>query len=434
MAFVDGAASLGRGGLGAVFGSKNLKAIAVRGTKGIKVADTFRFRKVCNGLYKRIKKYPLLKDWQKYGLLMSLPVIPKEDYSEKLFKARMACIGCPIGDKDCLQVKEGKFAGLTKITTSAYNISPSKLYGITDYGELLKLLDLLDGYGIDMFEFYGVINYTHSLYENGLLSEFPVDNFDFNFDNICSWIEKIALRQGFGDIMAEGIEGITKKIGRNAQKFAPSTNKGLLTYISPKGPLRGKYFGTMALGQILSIRGPHAAPGGSPTYSRQSTLERFPRLLNKIGVPDETIDRILTNNMKDLNIGMLLKYAQDNFMVMAALGICARAQINRFYYADLYPELFSSATGIDITKDEILRSGERIYNLMKLLNIREGFNERDEIPEKWLKKPLFQEYTGKGDITKSQIERFIDQYYLERGWDAKGLPTDEKLRDLGLKT
>ncbi|MHA1729340.1 MAG: aldehyde ferredoxin oxidoreductase N-terminal domain-containing protein [Promethearchaeota archaeon] len=431
MGMVDRASSFGRGGIAAVFGSKNLKAIIVRGSKGVRVADKKRFKKVCDGLYKRIRKYPLLDDCQKFGLLMSLPSIPRDVYLNTLFEARMACIGCPIGDKDFLKIKGGKFDGFTKITTSVTNAATSMLYGISDYGEAVKILGLLDDYGMDMFEFFGVLDYAKKLSEKGLLDGYSDSKIEFQYQNIAKWIKKAAYREGLGGILAEGVEGMVKKFGEETRKLAPPISKGLLTYINPKGPLAWKYMGTMELGQIVGIRGPHAAPGGSPTYFAQRPLEKFPRLLDKIGVPEKTIKKIVPG-LKDLNVGMLLKYSYDNFMVMAALGICARAQINRFYYADLYPELYSASTGIEKTKDEIMRSGERIYNLLKLANIREGYNTRDEIPAQWLVKPLFKEYTGKGDVDRQMIEKMLDQYYNERGWSRDGIPTKEKLLQLNL--
>ncbi len=432
MALVDRASSFGRGGVAAVLGSKNLKAVVVRGTKGIRVADKKRFKKVCDGLYDRIRKYPLLKDWQKLGLIVSLPYLDKDLYLEKLFKARMACIGCPIGDKDYLQIKEGKFKGFTKITSSAVNLIIPMLYGINNYQEYVRLSAFLDDYGMDMFEFFGTLDFAKKLSEKGLLADFP-DSIEYDYPKIAKWMKKVAYREGLGDLLAEGVEGIIKEYGEENRKLALPTSKGMVTYINPKGPLPWQYMGTMELGQILNIRGPHAAPGGSPTYFAQRPLEKFPRLLNKIGVPDEAIEKIVPE-LKDLNVGKLLKYVHDNFMVMAALGICARAQINRFYYAGLYPELYAAATGIEKSKEEMLKSGERIYNLLKIANVKEGYNTRDPLPDQWFTEPRFMEYTGKGELTKENIEEMLDEYYDERGWDKNtSIPNKQKLIELDLK-
>jgi len=433
MALIDRASSFGRGGVAAVFGSKNLKAIVVRGGKGVSVADKKRFKKVCDGLYERIRKYPLLKEWQRLGLIVSLPYIDKDLYLEKLFKARMACIGCPIGDKDYLQLKEGKFKGFVKITASAVNLIIPTLYGINDYQEYVKLSAYLDDYGMDMFEFFGALDLAKKLAEKGLLGDYPETRIEFTYENVAEWTRRVAYREGLGDLLAEGVERIVEEYGDEARSLALPTSKGLVTYINPKGPLPWQYMGTLELGQVLNLRGPHAAPGGSPTYFALRPLEKFPRLLDKIGVPDEAIEQIVPD-LKELRVGKLLKYSHDNFMVMASLGICARAQINRFYYADLYPELYAAATGIEKTREEILRCGERIYNLLKLANIREGHRTRDRLPDQWFTEPRFQEYTGKGELTKEEVEKMLDEYYEERGWSKEtGIPTRQKLIELGLQ-
>jgi aldehyde:ferredoxin oxidoreductase len=343
----------------------------------------------------------------------------------------MSCIGCPIADKDYLKVECEGPNQFNKITTSASNISTLMLFGIKDLMEATQLLGVLDDYGLDMFEFFGVLKLIQNLSKNNLLGKNDEIIEDFDYKSLKDWMRKITYREGVGDILADGYNRIIDHFGPKSKEFSPATNKGLITYISPKGPLAWGYMGTMELGQVLGIRGPHAAPGGSPTYFALRPLEKFPRLLDKIGIPQDKIEEILPN-MDGLNLGKLLKFTYDNFMVMAGLGLCARAQINRFYNSDLYNELFSSATGIELSKQDILKAGERIYNLLKLINIREGFSKRDEIPEQWFTEPLFKEYTGKGEITKEVLNEMVNEYYSERGWDINGVPLIEKLTELDL--
>lgn len=432
MAFVDQGSSFGRGGVAAVFGSKNLKAVISKGTKGVAVVHKKRFKKVCDDLYSRIRNYPLLREWQKFGLIMSLPFLPKDVYQDRLFKARMACIGCPIGDKDMLEIKTGKYKGYKTVSSSAVNSIVINYYSFGDFEECVKILGMLDDYGMDMFEFFAVLEFGKKLQKKGFLNDYPNANFEYTNENMTDWMRKIAYREELGDIFAEGINAIVEEFGEETRKFSPATSRNLSTYINPRGPLPWKLMGTMEFSQMIGLRGPHAAPGGSPTYFAHRPLDRFPRLMQKFGVPDDAIKKILPN-MTELRVGRLLKYSYDNFMVLASLGICARAQINRFYYAGLYPELYSAATGMELSKQEMLKGGERIYNLMKLANIREGHNTRDKIPDKWLEIPRFKEYVGKKDsVTREMLDDMLDEYYDERGWNKKGIPTREKLEDLGL--
>ncbi|MDI6798338.1 MAG: aldehyde ferredoxin oxidoreductase N-terminal domain-containing protein, partial [Desulfatibacillaceae bacterium] len=127
MAFVDKASTLGRGGLGAVLGSKNLKAVVASGNIGLCVADKKAYRAILRPLVKSIKEYPYLAQWQELGLLKSLPVVEKEVYL-KHKKRRIACVSCPVGDKDIME-----FDGTGTIcSTSAANLYLPIIYGVKD--------------------------------------------------------------------------------------------------------------------------------------------------------------------------------------------------------------------------------------------------------------------------------------------------------------
>ncbi|MBW2637125.1 MAG: hypothetical protein JRC86_06320, partial [Deltaproteobacteria bacterium] len=170
MAFVDRFSTLGRGGFGAVMGSKNLKAIFVQGSKGINVADRKRYRDVSKRLFSKIHEYPYLKEWQELGLLKSLPAIPVETY-RKIKKRRIACMSCPVGDKDIIEIADGDLAGFATCSSSAVNLMTPLIYGFTDYREAIKLTATLDDLGMDMFEFFGVMEYLKNCVENGILPE-----------------------------------------------------------------------------------------------------------------------------------------------------------------------------------------------------------------------------------------------------------------------
>jgi aldehyde:ferredoxin oxidoreductase len=170
-----------------------------------------------------------------------------------------------------------------------------------------------------------------------------------------------------------------------------------------------------------------------------------------MGVPEDAVKRILPrphewpqgmryglvspDDEMGLNVGRLTRYAEDWIMVLASLGVCARAQINRFYSAKLLADLFSALTGIDIDKRELMKCGERAWNLLRVANVREGFSRKDdEPPESWFAEPTFVDYCkGTVKITKEIVDMFLDDYYEERGWNKDGVPTREKLLGLGLE-
>jgi aldehyde:ferredoxin oxidoreductase len=194
----------------------------------------------------------------------------------------------------------------------------------------------------------------------------------------------------------------------------------------------------MELGQILDPRGPHVGSGGSPTYFAKRPLDVFPKHMSRMGVPAEAVKRILPGRDNPagprLEVGRLLKYSHAWFTTLGSLGICARAQINRFYNAALCAELYEAVTGIPTTWPELSQRVDRVWTLLRMANVREGLNRNDETPpEKWFKTPGFKEYLTEKPMTRSESEQMINDYYHEWGWDPEtGIPSEQILKELDL--
>jgi len=440
MAYIDGIATMGRGGLGAVLGAKNLKAVVVTGSRGIRVADRRRYQSLRNGFLEKIRQYPYLKESQQLGLIKSLPAISVETYLQ-IKKRRIACISCPIGCKDVVEIKDGEFKGLTASSSSAINLLMPTMYGMADYRQAVKLVATLDGYGLDMFEFMGIMGFARELAENGIIDGADVQPAIVieSLDSMLRWAEKIALRRGLGDLLAGGFTAILERYGENAAAHAPAVVKGMHPYTGPGSALPWDLFGTMELGQILDPRGPHVGSGGSPTYYAKRPLDVFPRHLQRMGVSAEAIERILPDlslpeEQQRLNIGALLKYSHRWFCILGSLGVCARAQINRFYNAALGAELYEAVTGIAADLDALRRRADRVWTLYKLINVKEGVGrEAETIPPRWVNGAGFKNYVTGEQLQRRDIEQMSAEYYREWGWDpATGIPTPEALRELGL--
>jgi len=179
--------------------------------------------------------------------------------------------------------------------------------------------------------------------------------------------------------------------------------------------------------------------GGSPTYYAKRPLDVFPRHLQRMGVPAQAIERILPDlnlpeQQQRLDIGALLKYSHRWFCILASLGVCARAQINRFYNAGLCAELYEAVTGIPTDLDALRRRADRVWTLYKLINVKEGIgHETESIPPRWVNGAGFKDYVTGEQLKQHDIEQMAAQYYREWGWDQKtGAPTPEALRELGL--
>jgi aldehyde:ferredoxin oxidoreductase len=156
-----------------------------------------------------------------------------------------------------------------------------------------------------------------------------------------------------------------------------------------------------------------------------------------MGIPEETIGHILTGTgtpSQDLKIGTLLRYSHQWFSILGSLGICARAQINRFYDARLCAELYEAVTGIKTSLDDLKLRADRAWTLLRIANVKEGhLRNDDEIPDKWFEEPAFCDYMTGQPITRNTVARMVDDYYTEQGWDiSTGIPTKVRLNDLGL--
>ena len=290
MASIDGMATIGRGGLGAVLGSKNIKAVVATGALGISVADRKAFGKVSRGVFKQMRDYAYLKQWQELGLLKSLPVVPPEYYLS-IKKRRVACVSCPIGDKDIIEIPDGPYSGLRVCTSSAVNLFTPTFFGIKDKEQAIKLTSLLDDLGLDLFEFFAVVGLAARLAAQGAIPQdmLPVAIDSSSLESLEYWAGTIAFKQGLGAVMAGGVNSLLEKYGPPEDGQTPPVIKGLSPYVGPGAALSWNLFGTQELGQALDPRGPprggqrlanllcQAAPGGlSQTSQAHGRARRGP--------------------------------------------------------------------------------------------------------------------------------------------------------------
>jgi aldehyde:ferredoxin oxidoreductase len=441
IAFIDRIATLGRGGLGALMGAKNLKAVVVKGGRGIKVADRKKYKGLAEDFLQTILSYPYLKEWQDLGLVKSFPMITRETYF-RMKKRRIACVSCPIGCKDVIEIPDGDFKGLIRCTSSVINLYTPVLYGFKDYRESIKCMATLDDYGLDMFEFFGIMSFAKTLVDHGVIPPNQVDEalVTDSLPSMETWARKITYREGLGDTLARGFEGILEEFGKVAEEYAPPLVKGMQPYVGPGAALGWDLFGTMELGQVLDPRGPHVGASGSPTYFARRPLEVFPRHLARMGVPEEAFGRILpglnsTDQQEELRVGRLLKYSHAWFSTLGSLGVCARAAINRFYNASLCAQFYEAVTGISMDLDSLRRRVDRLWTLFRMANIREGLNRKAEaLPIKWFSRPGFKDYTTEKPLSLKEAEEMVEDYYEEWGWNRKtGIPSPQLLKKLGLK-
>jgi aldehyde:ferredoxin oxidoreductase len=464
LAICDLGASIGRGGLGGVMGSKNLKALVARGTGSIKIANVKRFNKARESLFERVKRYPYHADTVRYGIMTNWPnyriqvaytknrtlildprIIDKEvgfEVYKKLGKKAFGCPSCFIADKEIVEIPWGRFKGLKWSSPAYLNAAAlSVRLGLKDVGEAVKFADITDRYGIDSIGFSDLLDFIFTLREEGTLCESDVNGLPLrreDIDVILTWLDKTAIREGFGNVIADSWQGLMNIFGEDMIKEKTEVIKGREGIWVPR--ITG--LGTSEFAQLTYPRGPNSESGGSALYTVNQPIETVIRHAERMGMPKEALNRACDSPLK-INIGRFVTSAEHWLALFNSLGICNRHLINRFYHINIISELYSSATGIDLSPQDLIKYSERIWNVSKMINVRETFLKKDDEPPKaWFKTILTHEgkelymmdYYKTKRITKEDVEQWLRDYYDERGWGTEtGIPTKEKLIELGLE-
>ena len=433
---VDKAGTLGRGGLPAVMGSKNLKAIVVQqGTMETSVAHRLTLQKLVNHLHERIMKWPGRQLIQENGLI---PAPPDMTELHKKTRSPLACPSCPLADKVMVRLDEGPYAGLQ---TYMPHLSVNRFDARSSteaYEQSVKYIDTLNRYGLCNMNFSHLLQVVVDLYREGAITKGDTGGIvlknDIETALKLAWMT--AYREGFGEVLGDGLVATAQRIGGVAEERIVHI-KGHAIVRDPRlGSL-----GTMEFEEITMPRGAHVSAAGSPSYDPGRSLEDFVRHGERMGMPEEASERVVGSTC--FNPGRYSRYSEDWYSLFNCLSLCNRAQVNRFYHVRTISELYAAVTGINLTSAQIMKISERAWTIGKLLNVREGFDRKDDMaPEAWFQ-PLVRDdkeyritdYYDTGTLTREDVERYLDDYYDERGYDKhSGLPTREKLAELGLES
>lgn len=429
---VDKAGTLGRGGLPAVMGSKNLKAIVVeQGEQAIDVAHRLELQKLANALQERILKWPGRQFILDNGLFPA-----PADMRELHHKTRqpLACPGCPLAEKVAVRLKEGTYAGLQ---TYMPHFSTNRFESKTPeqaYEQSLKYIDTLNRYGLCIMNFNQIVSVVLAAYRDGTITKKDT-GFELKGDleTALELARMTAHREGIGDALAEGLAGAAEKLGlKNVFHI-----KGQNVIYDPR--LRG--MGTMEFEQMTTPRGSHSAAAGSPAYEPGRPPGDFLRHGERMGISEEALKRVVSPD--SFNPGRFSRYSEDWYALFNSLGLCNRAHVNRFYHVKTIAEFYTAVTGIEITPAALMQAAERAWTIEKMLNVREGFGRKDDkAPESWFK-PLVKDgkeyaitdYYKTKVLTREDVEGCFNDYYDERGYDKMtAAPTPEKLKELGLES
>lgn len=462
---VDKCSSWGKGGLPAIMGSKNLKALIACGNNGVKIADPQRLIRRTRMIFERFRNHP---DYQRlvdlgtmdgfggwadlHGMSMNnwsgrfptaeaYRLYGPDYYLENIKGGRCADPTCPVGCKDRVKIKKGEFAGTEAWVSSFYGrvVHMAARCQVGSFEKAVKAQEFFQRTGLCIHSYTALIDWAVDLYEKGILTKEDTGGVELrhDFETTMFLAEQADKHEGLGGILSQGYEKAMKDIGRGCEKYAIQV-KGMEPLYDP----RINRLGGPEMNQVVNPRGAHAPQGCITLYmSRDLPAEAFRPWLEDRGVSPEALKRIFPRPGY-FNIGRMTPYGEDWVGFMNSVGMgCLRGRVDNFFKGEDWVEIYSAVTGFETSMEELREAASRIYNLYKALNVRLGFSRKDDVfLDRWFE-PLetsdrgtmvLADYFGT-PLTREDCEKLLDDYYDERGWDVKtGIPKGDTLLELGL--
>jgi len=427
----DGGRQAARTGPGAVMGSKNLKAIAVKGTQSVPVYDHDSLNEIGSDLTRRslgpaTEKYRTLGTMANVSVFNSLGTLPTRNFQQSTFDGAEGvsaeqfhgsnfvknahCANCTIGcEKILVTSDKGKKATGRMEYESAFALGP--LVGVADGNTVIRASTLCDELGLDTISVGATVAWAMECFERGGLTMEDTGGIDLRFGSgkeLLECISFIAERKGIGDLLAEGSLRASRVVGQGSDAWAMQV-KGLeMPGYEPRS------LKTMALGLAVSTRG--------ACHNRSSAYEAdFSARVNRLEVDDER--------------GRITAKGEDFSAVLDSLIWC---KFLRKAFDDLYEEsaeIYGHITGWDMTADELRLAGERINNLKKAFNIREGWTREDDtLPQRVFDEALPTGVVAGVGLNRDDLDMMVDGYYRARGWNEDGTIPDGKMQELELRS
>ncbi|MGV9198457.1 MAG: aldehyde ferredoxin oxidoreductase family protein, partial [Promethearchaeia archaeon] len=411
------------GGGGAVMGSKNLKAIAIRGTQDVQVSNPDRVIELSERLVENLRNSRAGTVRRQYGTAELVERINgagfwttrnfQEGYFEegdKLEAERMreqiivgdsSCFGCPIacGKRAAITTQEGKKYLMEGPEFETIGMLGSNC-GISDWETLLKATDICDRYGFDTINGGACVSMAMEAFEKGKLNKEDTGGLILEFGNknaLISTLTKICNREGIGDILAEGVAVAAKEWG--AEDLAIHSKGQSFPVYDPRGAK------AMALTYATSPKGAHHMV--ATTFGMELAM---------------------SNRFEVEGKGQLEREHQFSMAVVDSLALCSTMRAG--LTLDDQAKAYSAVTGISVDEDYLNRAAERIINLERLYNVNLGLDRKDDtLPKRFLEEPMPK---GPSKGQRVDLNALLDQFYEVMGWTENGLPTEQKLTELDL--
>ncbi len=440
--------SAGRTGMGAVMGSKNLKAIAVRGTTDLEFSHPEELLDTCKEMNDSIISTRWAKAQSKWGTMIiysntnTAGLIRTKNFQLNRFEegedlepenidrysiGTSGCYGCVVHCRHRYVLKEGPHSPLfgegpeyTSLGAFGTMVNCKKLETV------LVANHLVNKYGIDTLETGGLIAWAMELYEKGIINQQQTDGLKLewgNEDAVFELIRKISLREGFGDTLADGFKPAIAKIGKGSDYYAIQV-KGMSNLHSDE-----RATPSFALGIATSTR------GADHLRSRPA--------IDMYGLPENLLEEVYEAPVSSdytsySGKSRMIWWQERLYAVTDSIGLCKFQTVFCSVHAPKWSEhskLIKLATGLELSKTQLMEIGERIYTLERMFNLREGFSRKDDsLPERYFKEPTpIGLPVAKGKkIDREKFEKMLDEYYALHQWDQNGVPTKDTLEKLKL--
>ncbi|MFO7773640.1 MAG: aldehyde ferredoxin oxidoreductase family protein [Dehalococcoidia bacterium] len=425
----DWSRNAGRAGMGAIMGAKNLKAIVVRGHTDLPVYDLAGLTAEAEQAFKYMEEHKYFKLWQQEGLMNVIDyanekgILPTYNFKDSVFARHdqvngttmlhrykigdSACFSCPMCCGNICLVKSGKYAG-TVVEGPEYEtcamLGPN--LGIENFAAILSVTRLCDELGIDTISTGNIVGATIEGYEKGVLSLSDLDGREIAWgdeDAILELIQKIAYRQGVGDILADGSRRMIEKW--------PEMDKVILQV---KGLEQSAYDSRASISMGLAYATSDIGAHHTRAWTIAKEMEEGQNWTN-----NEKVDTVL--------------YHQKLRPLFDMLGVCRLPWIELGLSEQHYANFYKYVTGNETSLEELLELSNDIYDLTRLINVRLGMSRKDDkLPYKvWANPALTGPNAGKV-IDREDFQKLLTLYYQKRGWDENGIPpakVEEKFSD-----
>ncbi|MCP4374896.1 MAG: aldehyde ferredoxin oxidoreductase family protein, partial [bacterium] len=422
--------AFGRGGPGAVMGSKKLKGIVIKGTGSVPVSDSGRITEIRKAALAELRTsradHTRLGTMQYIKKLNDLGCMPTRNFQTSHFEdcepveaeamkadyyvKNYACYRCPVACGKVCEVKDGPYAGARARTEFETVGLFGPCCGVSDFGAIVAANQLSDEIGVDTISIGNAVSLTMELFERGLITTEDTDGIEANFGSGEALIEIIRLvaeRRGIGDLLAEGMAEVARRKPEWSRYVMHVKGMPFAAY-DPRG-----FYGN-ALTKGTSSRGACHNVGG---WSIRAELLSGDH------------DRFALKGK-----GPLIMSIQDNRAYVDSLGVCTVVRGSMAFSASPAGDTMEAVTGHSFTP-KLLEIGERIYSLERMILNREGVRRADDmLPERIFKEAIPSGPCKGRSLTQEQYDTMLDEYYHARGWDSDGIVTPETRERLGLNT